>query len=281
MRAEAVWIKERQYRFLAPTNPELFYVNCRLYTIKSRKGTQAALMGAVLNSTPVSFPSMYGRPVGVEANWSTMVSGTNMLLVPDWNLVTEKQSRRLKDSFAKLKGRRAMGLLSAQRLRRQAMLASAQISQLQALSDVTEFDQEDRRELDDAVLELLGIKDAKARSQLREQLYAYLEDYFEAARRKEETAIDNKKVAKRKDKITPQSLASDVFTEIENNHPALLKGYSDLVKPDGEIPVEGVRIPHSSKAEILHDMLTVGVLLRQVSVARLSRHAQNSKHGLF
>ena len=49
VRAEAIWIKERQYRFAAPVNPQKFPANCRLYTVRSRTAVDTALVGGILN----------------------------------------------------------------------------------------------------------------------------------------------------------------------------------------------------------------------------------------
>ena len=108
-------------------------------------------------------------------------------------------------------------------------------------------------------MELLGISSARKRKELRERLYAHLQEHFENIRRKEEKGIDNKKVAKRRDKITPQSLGQDVFTEIENQHPALLRGYQDFARLDNGAGVEGIRVPARGKPELVNDMLTTGV----------------------
>ena len=71
--------------------------------------------------------------------------------------------------------------------------------ELDELSDLSEAD---RRELDDAVLDLLGIETKKQREKMTGDLYDYLCEYFEWVRRKEEKAILNKKKIKRKSVAT-------------------------------------------------------------------------------
>jgi hypothetical protein len=51
----------------------------------------------------------------------------------------------------------------------------------------------DRRELDDAVLQLIGVASKRRRDELIAELYAYLREFFERTRQKEEKAIANKK----------------------------------------------------------------------------------------
>lgn len=133
------------------------------------------------------------------------------------------------------------------------------VDKLEEQSDETELSQQDRLELDDAVLQLLGIRDPRQRKSLRERLYGWLEEYFEAARRKEEQAIVNKTIAKKSLKLTPQTLASDIFTLIESEHPALLKSYRDIAQVDGQVSTEGVRIPRQGRPEIVEDLLMTGV----------------------
>ena len=262
--AEAIWIKERQYRFAAPVNPEKFPVNCRLYTVASRTAVDPALIGGILNSSIVTISTLlFGRPVGVEANWSTMVSDTEMMLVPDWNSGDKSSKQRVAKAFTAMCGRNILGYISEHRSRRSLLLQKGQIDKLAELSDETELGQPDRHELDDAVLlQLLGIREPAKRKVLRERLYDWLEEYFEVAKRKEEHAIANKAIAKRQAKLTPQALASDVFALIEKENPALLKGYRDLAAEDGNVPKEGVRVPSKGTPEVVDDLLMTGVRFR-------------------
>lgn len=55
-----------------------------------------------------------------------------------------------------------------------------------------ELDMADRRNLDHAVLELLGINSKREREEWIERLYAYLREFFDDTRRKEERAIATK-----------------------------------------------------------------------------------------
>ena len=260
VKADALWIKERQYRFLAPNNPENFAVNCRLYTVTANDSATGPIMSAILNSTVCILSCLlYGRPVGTEANWSMMVSDTEMMLVPDWETASAPVRRRLLDAFSAMRSRNAIGLLSQQRRKRDALLRKGDIDKLDTLDDATEFDQEDRQALDDAVLELIGITDRTERAEMRSRLYTYLQDYFESARVKEELAIVNKATTKRQSKLTPQTLANDVFVLVEKEHAGLLKSYRDLVGSHVDYPTEGVRVPGKGQPEIVDDMLTTGV----------------------
>lgn len=110
-RGEALWVKERQYRFVAPVNPRRFPANCRLYTIVSKTSIDPSIVGGVLNSSIVTLSTLlFGRPVGVEANWSTMVSDTALMLVPDWNTGDATTTRRVATAFEKLSGETYTGI---------------------------------------------------------------------------------------------------------------------------------------------------------------------------
>jgi hypothetical protein len=256
-------IKERQYRFAAPANPQKFPVNCRLYTVRSSTAVETALIGGILNSSFVTLSTLlFGRPVGIEANWSTMVSDTEMMLVPDWNSGDQSTKQRVAKAFTAMCERKILGYLSEHRSRRTALLQKGRIDKLAELSDETELGQSDRHELDDAVLQILGIREAAKRKLLRERLYDWLEEYFETAKRKEEHAIANKAIAKRQAKLTPQALASDVFALIEKENPALLKVYRDIAAEDANVPKEGVRVPNKGTPEIVDDLLMTGVRFR-------------------
>jgi hypothetical protein len=218
------------------------------------------LVGGILNSSLVLLAKqLYGRPVGVEGNLKTEVIDVEMMPVPDWRGASAKVRQRIIKAMKAMTSRPLMGVLSEQRLRRKALFEAGRIDELQNYSDATELDQADRQELDDAVLELLGVTDSKKRVDLRARLYAHLQDYFEAVRRKEERGIDNKVRAKRNAKVTPQSIAADVFAQIESQRPILLKGYRDLVNQAGAVAVEGVKVPSVGTPEIVDDMLNSGV----------------------
>ncbi len=251
------WAKSHQYRHCAPINPSNFVANCNLYTVETEDTECAA---AVLNSTLVVLAKqLFGRPVGVEGNLKTEVVDVNMMPVPDWTAANSSVRSRLSKAFAKLRKRKVIGLLSEQRLRKQTLLSKGDIEKLESLSTETEFDQEDRAELDDAVLELIGISNATKRREIKERLYQYLEELFENTRHKEELAIVNKAKAKRQAKLTPQALASDVFALIESEHPKLLKTYRDLLKEAEPGPTDGVRVASRGRPEIVDDMLMTGV----------------------
>jgi hypothetical protein len=110
----------------------------------------------------------------------------------------------------------------------------------------------DRRELDHAVLEALGIKTKKEREDWIDKLYAYLREFFEETRRKEELAIVNKNVTKRKGAASPQDLAVQIAHELHTSDPMIFKTYRDFFRDAGigdnwiakEVPADGAPEVH-------------------------------------
>jgi len=225
--APVLWPKERQYRHIAPANPEGLLANCRLYEIHPATECGApALWGGILNSSWSLLSSLqYGRPMGTEGNWSTMVSDVNMMVVPAPTEAPEESKERVSQAFRVLDQRLALCFLSERRLRRMAYLQAGKEAELARLSDLCELDMADRRELDDAVLEMMGETSPERRKELIDRLYAYLREFFEQVRQKEEKAIANKKRAKRRGAAKPAEVAAEILAEIKAKEPHLLQAY--------------------------------------------------------
>ena len=116
----------------------------------------------------------------------------------------------------------------------------------------------DRRVLDHAVLELLGVRSKKERDEWINRLYDYLRQFFEETRHKEEQAIINKNITRRKGAISPQDLATQLATELNTQEPGLFRSYKDFFNASGvgdswiarEVPAEGAPEVHAD----LHDV---------------------------
>ncbi len=255
-RAPALWPKERQYRHIAPANPERLIANCRLYEIYPREEySDPDLWGGILNSTWVLLSSLqFGRPVGNEGNWSTMVVDVNMMLVPDPRKGAQKLLKRIVLAFQASRKRKPLQLLSERRMREMAYTQARKTDQLARLSDACELDMPDRRELDDAVLEMLGVKSKRERQRLIDELYAYLREFFEWTRQKEEKAIENKKKANRKDPASAADIALQVYEEIFDREGQLLRRYDDHFI-DRLQPYDTYEVPLEGTAEVYSDML--------------------------
>lgn len=259
-RAPVLWVKERQYRHAAPLNPQRFVANCRLYEVYPGHGISEEVLVGILNSSVTILSLLqYGRPVGVEGNWSTMVLDVNMMLVPNPVGAKSKTLKRVVSAFNAMKDRKVLGFLSERRLRRMALNQKGRENQLENLPAETELDQPDRHELDDAVFELLGISDSKERVSLRDELYEFLREHYETVRQKEEAAILNKKRVARGTRLTPDEIAKEIFSSIKEQHPGLMEKYQSFLTPEILNKCEGLELPSKGKPEIVDDMVTKGV----------------------
>ena len=130
---------------------------------------------------------------------------------------------------------------------------SGKKDELDTLSNESELDMPDRRELDDAVLEMLGVESPQRRQELIDELYSYLREFFEYTRQKEEKAIINKNTAKRRGPARPGEIAAQIYKDIAENHPQLLRQY-DLDFIDRSKPFDTFEIPAEGTAELFTDM---------------------------
>ncbi len=246
-RAPCLWPKERQYRHVAPANHDRLIANCRLYEIHSpEKFNDPDLWGALLNSSWCLLSSLqYGRPMGNEGNWSTMVVDVNMMLVPDPFKAPQAARDAILKPYKKMMSRKVIPFLSERRLREMAYSRAGKEKELLNLDTDTELDMPDRRELDEATLGMLGVKSKKYRKELVGRLYAFLGEHFENTRQKEEKAIANKNLTKRRGRQSFTDIADQIFEEIQSAEKWLFQQYDpDFIDTDElydtyDIPEEG------------------------------------------
>jgi hypothetical protein len=293
-RGAMFWPKSQQYKHAVPLNEDELQANCNLYNVQPRSGIDATVLAGVLNSSLVVLAKhQYGRPVGVEGNLKTEVVDTNMMLVPDPRAGSTKARVRIARAFEAMKGRPAMQFLSPRRMRAMALGSRGRTSELDRLSDDSELNQRDRHELDDAVLELLGISSKVARERWLSGIYTYLAQMFEQTRGKEEKAIANKKRTKSRGAVRPNEVAAQIWEQLQVEHGGLLWRYDpdviDRAQPFDtvEVPLEGEPEEHSTLFHA-HSVLfvrngrTVGALdARSKAQAALIVHlAQQGVRGL-
>ena len=192
-RADLFWPKSQQYRHVVPLNPDSLPANSNLYELWARDKEQKDLLWAVLNSTvTVLSKHQFGRAVGVEGNLKTEVVDVNMMLVPDIRVAPTDAAARAVAACHRMSGRNAQ----------------------QYLHD--EFDLDDRRDLDDATLELLGVEDAQERVDLRDRIYRDLRDLQRSVREREIIAQHDRRRASRRGQVTPQDIADELWAEHES-----------------------------------------------------------------
>ena len=190
-RADIFWPKAQQYRHVVPLNVDKIVCKDRFYGIWTKEEVDPKLLWAILNSTIVALSKhQFGRGAGIEGNLDTQVMDTNAMLVPDIRQATPETAERAIIACNQMSGRNAQRFL------------------------YDEFGLEDRRELDDATLEILGIEDSDERSALRDRIYQDLADLQKATKERETIAQrDRRKSARRTSAPTPLEIAEEIWGE--------------------------------------------------------------------
>jgi type I restriction-modification system DNA methylase subunit len=251
-RGNLFWPMAQQYKHAVPVNEHRLIANHNLFDIITHESSPD-LIGGILNSSFVVLSKfLYGRPVGNEGNLKTEVIDATMMPVPDLRGAQPATLQKVGAAFRTLKERQAMQFLSERRMRRMAFTKTGRDAELDGISDLSELDLDDRRNLDDAVLEMLGVKTHRERGEIINRLYSYLREFFEGVRQKEEEAIVNKNKSKRKAALSPPEIASQIFAEIKDSHGSLLRSYRDFV--DVSRPYSTFDLPAAGVAEIHEDI---------------------------
>ena len=256
-RPSVILPKIQQYRLIAFLNPENLYQNSSLLGLYGLSAIEADYFAGLLNSTFGVLPRLlYARGLGNEGNSQLDVYSAKMLPVVASQSGSGK--KKVGSAFKAMTARKALSFIPERRMRQAAFERHGKQHELEHLSDVCELDMPDRRALDHAVLELLGVKIKKEREEWINRLYSYLRQYFEETRRKEEVAIVNKNTTKRKGAVRPQELATQLAAELNAQEPSLFRSYKDLFNEAGigdkwiakEVPADGAPETHTD----LHDV---------------------------
>jgi hypothetical protein len=211
------WPKSQQYRHIIPANPGHLICNCNLYDIHSLKADALptrALM-PILNSTLVSFVKpFYGRYAGTEGNLKTEVIDVVLIEIPDPRKVTKSILERLESSFASMQDRKVTHLVEEAFLKCHSAEEVREAEKL-PLGLPLELQQSDRRELDDAVFELLGVSDPCRRQELVDQLYREVALHFRSIRIIEVQKMEQRRQGGTGGKVSQMELALDAWNELD------------------------------------------------------------------
>ena len=193
-RSDLIWPKSQQYRHVVPMNRDQLPVNSNLYDVWVNECVEPHLLWAVLNSTvAVLAKHQFGRAAGVEGNLKTEVVDVNMMLVPDIRKAPPDAIERAVAACERMSRRNARRYL------------------------YEEFALDDRRELDDATLEMLGIEDADERTALRDRIYRDVTDMQQSIRDREIIAQRDRRRSARRGTTTPQDIADELWSEHESS----------------------------------------------------------------
>jgi methylase of polypeptide subunit release factors len=179
-RGHLVWPKSQQYRHIVAFNSAGLIVNCNLYdvTVIDQILRPPRVLAAVLNSTLVAlFKIYFGRYAGTEGNLKTEVIDVNLLEIPDPRYATREIAAKLISAFDRLCGRQTQPLVEEVFMDCRSSERAEKMKQ-SPISLPLELKMRDRRDLDLAVFELIGVTDAKERERLCDQLYFETAKHF-------------------------------------------------------------------------------------------------------
>jgi type I restriction-modification system DNA methylase subunit len=200
-RGDMFWAMAQQYRHIVPLNTQSLICNHNLFDVFTLNGIPQEVLAAVLNSTiVVLFKHQFGRYMGREGNLKTEVIDVKMMFVPDPRNITSSVRRRLGLAFDSMRKRKALPMVDVD---------STEIEWTGELA------LPDRQQLDDAVLELLGITNAKERVTLRHELYEEITKLYRQIRVAERKMQRYRSETARGGRVTPQSIVTEIWENLE------------------------------------------------------------------
>lgn len=227
----ALWTMTQRYRYIVPYNPTQMLSNKRLFNITADCGVVPEVLCAVLNSTICALSRYcYGRLQGGDPVMETEVVDVKMMLVPDPRLASESVRSRL------------VAALDSMRQREIGHLVAVDGEGDEPSGDLA---MPDRQELDDAVLELLGIGDPGERAALRAELYAEITKMYRAIRTAEKKMQGFRSESARRGRVTPKSLAGEIWESLEKK--PTLRTLSDFAAED---EAEEIELPDGKSAAV-------------------------------
>jgi len=178
------WPMAQQYRHVIPANPEGLICNHNLFDVHpvGLTAPQVTALQAIVNSTLVAnFKTFFGRYAGTEGNLKTEVVDVNLLEIPDPRQATRAVAGKLAAAFAQLCQRDTGPLVEEEFMDCHSAERARKLAE-KPVSLPAELRQPDRRALDLAVFELLGVADARERERLCDELYRETAAHFRQIR---------------------------------------------------------------------------------------------------
>lgn len=226
VRGAMFWSKIHKYRHIIPLNDQRLTGSNNLYDVLPKHEIGPSVLAALLNSSLVVLSKFqYGRYAGTEGTLKTEVVDVNMTPVADPGQADPEVLLRLEQAFVRMRRRQPISFLSERTFSEPALREAGRETELNALPNICELDMPDRRDLDDAVFEMLGVESAQRRRELIEELYACLRELFERNRVMEWRTNINKRIAKRRGAAKPSEVAAEILAEIKAKEPHLLQAY--------------------------------------------------------
>jgi methylase of polypeptide subunit release factors len=245
-----VWAKGQQYRHVVVLNQNNLIANCRLYdvTLAHAKAGEPEILAAIANSTLVAFfKTFYGRYTGTEGNFEMMVIDLNLLELPNPLNAPKVIARKLTDAFARLCQRNTSGMVEEAFMECHSSERARKLAE-NPIDLPAELKQPDRRDLDLAVFELLGVADAGEREKLVDQLYYETARHFRQIRVVEIQKQEQRSKSGDREFRTDE-LAADLWDSLQDDEKQPLAAWlaSQVAGgPQVSIPEGDARLPDAS-----------------------------------
>jgi hypothetical protein len=169
---------------------------------------------AILNSTLVALlKTFYGRYAGTEGNLKTEVIDAVMMEIPDPRRATPEVLERLERAFADMQERPVTHLVE-ERLMDCHTADEVRVAAEQPPELPKELRQPDRRELDDAVWELLGVSDAGERRRLTDELYWEVAQHFRSIRIVEVRKMEQRRRGMSRETVSAEDLSESAWLDV-------------------------------------------------------------------
>lgn len=236
----AFWPMAHQYRHTIPANPEALICNHRMFDV-SAPGELGRVLPAIMNSTVTAlFKTFYGRYTGTEGSLDTEVIDVRALEIPDPRNAPSGAIARILEAFNHLSARH-VGRLLEDALVECRSSADAKVIAQQKLILPGELQQPDRRTLDEAVFEMLGIVDSSERRVLLDRLYQETAHHFRKIRIVEIQKQEQRSKSSSR-RYSVQELASDAWVAADIAELQTLNQWIDTLASETiliEIPAGG------------------------------------------
>jgi hypothetical protein len=211
------WPEGQQYRHIIPANPHGIVCNHKLFDIHplAKDSTGREGLMPVLNSTLLAFiKPFYGRYAGTEGNLQIAVTDALLLEIPDPRNLTQELSAKLTSAFKQIQGRKVTHLVEEAFMKCHTALEVREAAKL-PLGLPLELQREDRRKLDDAVFELLGVQSPRRRKDLIYRLYREVASHFRSIRIVEVQKMEQRRHGGGKDDVSQTELALDAWNHVD------------------------------------------------------------------
>lgn len=267
--------KLAQYRHIVSLNLKRLFISSALMMVDYEDRVLNDALAGILNSTFVAFVKPhFCRQLGREGNIQLDVYAANELPVPDLRRATPAIVSKLRVALGGLT-KRTIGPLLEERFAQAKRYAQVKGLEDSPVELPEELRQADRRQLDDAVFELVGIQDPAERTQLIERLYQEVTLFNRRVRILELQAIENKIRAGRKTSTSPKAIAQEIWDMLVAEGTASTRKIPDDFVPAGAA-CDTITLPSDGKPRVVDEGF-VGIKLKMGQKAIPMRHPPQAK----